>query len=152
MWNSSGTHHASVCSAACFQVLRKHLLHKLVYPKVKRIKINVFLLIIACLVIDILIPASHKFYQRLQRHWHLKILLSLRDPKLVEVNSRKSWSLMDGFSKYRTKLLAFPVISGLLCKIHIWNYAGKPFPSPCLFTTVHSAWGVLTNKSQRQLA
>lgn len=37
-WNSSGIHQASVCSATCFQVLRKHLLDKLVYPKVKRIK------------------------------------------------------------------------------------------------------------------
>lgn len=54
-WN--GTYHASVCSAACFQVLRKHLL-QLVYPKAKRIK-SVFLLIIAWFVIDILILASH---------------------------------------------------------------------------------------------
>lgn len=140
-WNSRGIHHASVCCAACFQVLGEHLLHKLVYSKVKKIKISVFLLMIACFVIDIFIPTSHKFCQRLQRHWHLKILVSVCDPKLVRVESRKSWSQMDGLSKYRTKLLAFPVISDLLSKIYIWNHAGKPLQSPCLFTTVHSTWG-----------
>lgn len=108
--------------------------------KLKKIKISISLLMIPCFGINILIPASHKFFQRLQKHWHLKNLVSLCDHKSVHVDSEKSWSLMNGLSKYRAKLLPFPVISDLLPMIYTWNQSGKSLQLACLFTTVHSTW------------
>ena len=146
-WMSGGIHHISVWSTACFQVLIKYLHTNKCYCKVKKIKISIFLLMRPHFSINILISASHKFFQR---HWQLKILVSVCDHKLVHVDSEKFWSLMDGLSKHRRKLLAFPVISNLWCTICIWNVAGKSLQSACLFTRVHSTW-IFTNESQRQL-